>query len=439
LVAIAGQVAARPAGKVTEVFDDAAGREGAFRLLENDDVAPEAVALAAHRATAQRCSGEPVVFVPVDGSSLSIVDWERTKGLGVVGRRCVGATGVCVMSAIAVRCDGTPVGLCGQRYWARVERSGRKSNKNDRRRLEEKETRYWLEVMAQAREVLRREAAGTRPWFQLDRGGDAWPVLLQTSARGEYLTVRAAYNRRVKTGAKQQQYLWDEVLRQEPLGTYGLEVPASPTRAARWAAMELRAGPVRLDLQDQHTKAHFDAPMWAVHAQEVGTTPVGEEPLEWLLLTNYPVENFADAQMVLAAYTCRWRIEEFHRIWKSGACRVEDTQLRQLDHVLRWATILASVAMRILRITYLERTQPELPATEEFSAAEIRAALLLAHRPAEKAGSECTTIAEIARCIAVIGGYTGKSSGGPAGPTVMARGLRRLEPVAQVIADGGLE
>jgi len=35
--------------------------------------------------------------------------------------------------------------------------------------------------------------------------------------------------------------------------------------------------------------------------------------------------------------------------------------------------------------------------------------------------------------IADIGGYTGKSSGGPPGPTVIARGLERLGVAAQVV------
>jgi hypothetical protein len=31
------------------------------------------------------------VFVPVDGTSLNIADWERSKGLGIVGALFVGA------------------------------------------------------------------------------------------------------------------------------------------------------------------------------------------------------------------------------------------------------------------------------------------------------------------------------------------------------------
>src|SRR3990167_9257495 len=81
VVGMAATTAANPNGKVTAVFSDGAEREAAFRLLENDDVSPAAVALAAHEATARRARGEKLVIVPVDGSSLNITDRTGGKGL----------------------------------------------------------------------------------------------------------------------------------------------------------------------------------------------------------------------------------------------------------------------------------------------------------------------------------------------------------------------
>ena len=73
-----------------------------------------------------------------------------------------------------------------------------------------------------------------------------------------------------------------------------------------------------------------------------------------------------------SAYSLRWRIEEFHKALKSGACRVEETQLGDLEHIERWVVLHTPVAMRLLRLTYLARHAPELPATVERSRAEIR-------------------------------------------------------------------
>jgi hypothetical protein len=438
LVEMATVIAARPAGKVTEVFSEGAEREAAFRLLENEDVLSAEIARAAHSATAIRARGEPFVWVPIDGSSLSLTDRTGDKGLGVVGARSVGAKGLCVMSAIAIAPNGTPLGLCGQHFWARVQRSTQRDEKHDKRRLKEKETRYWLQVMTQVGAAFSEHAPGVRPWYQLDRGGDAWPVLLYAARADQYwFTVRSAHNRRLRAGGRKQQYLWDEVEKQKILGVYEFDVPAGGKREARTARLTIQSCQVNLDLLDLRSKRSQEAALYAVLVREVRTTPKGEQPIEWLLLTNHEVHDVNDAMLVVRGYSQRWRIEEFHKIWKTGACRVEDSQLRAEDHVIRWATVLASVAVRILRLTYLARTSPHEPALVALSKAELQAVLLL-RKPKRDARTR-PTIAEAVLWIAQIGGYTGKSSGGPPGAIAIARGLRRIEPVAQLLADGSLE
>ena len=145
------------------------------------------------------------------------------------------------------------------------------------------------------------------------------------------------------------------------------------------------------------------------------------------------------AWLVVLGYVQRWRIEQFHKIWKTGACRVEDTQLRECDRIEKWAMLKAAVAMRILRLGYLARTAPSTPATVVFTMAEIKAALALARQPRTKPRGGIHTLAEIEQAIACAGGYTGKSSGGPPGALVLARGLSRIEPVAQLVTDGVIE
>jgi len=151
-----------------------------------------------------------------------------------------------------------------------------------------------------------------------------------------------------------------------------------------------------------------------------------------MLLTNYPVLNFQDAELVIFGYSQRWRIEQFHRAWKSGACQVEDTQLGDRDHIITWATILASVAMRIVRMTYFARNRPEESAEIELTRNEIDAAILVSETKKFRRGAKLT-IAQAVHLIAQCGGYVGRSSGGPAGALVIARGLARIQTVAKVL------
>jgi hypothetical protein len=174
--------------------------------------------------------------------------------------------------------------------------------------------------------------------------------------------------------------------------------------------------------------------LYAVRVSEI--TPGIATPLEWILYTNVPVTKAAEAQQIVDSYRARWRIEEFHRTWKSGACDVEDAQLRSVPAMVKWATILASVATRIERLKYLSRNKPNLPATTELSQLELDA--LKMYRK-DNLGKKCPklpelpTIADACKWIAELGGHMKLKSSGPPGSITLARGLDRLSIYADAL------
>lgn len=425
LIAVAASFARTPSGKVTQAVVDPAEREAAYQFMENERVTGVAVARAAFAATADRCRGCPWVFVAVDGSSLRISDAPHERGTGPIGARNFEARGFQVMSALAVTPDGVPLGLCGQSWWARPEEKAARDCA--KRKVDEKETRFWLETNQQVRASL--AGTGCRPWLQLDRGGDAWPVLLDAEDQGSWITVRASHDRRLRAKpGEERDYLWPAVHRRAPIGHYRVHVPARPTQRERDAVLSVRAVEVTLDLQKVPSDARRPMRVWAVCGHETAESAGEDEPLEWMLLTTFPVATFEDACTVLYGYSQRWRIEEFHKAWKSGACNVEQTQLRSNRAIHVLAMILAAVATRLLRMTYLSRATPDVPATTEFRHDEIRAAAALVRRPKPR-HPEKVTLGTVVRWIADAGGYTGKSSGGPPGFIVLGRGLAKLQAV----------
>jgi len=360
LVLLSARVAQSPAGTVTGAIRDAAESQGAYDFLANERFSHEPIAEAMFEATLKRLGlePEPFVWVPIDGSSLKFTDKAKRKGLGSIGTRKSGALGLKTMSASAVSPTQGVVGLLSLRLWKRPLRRAKKPLA--KRKVKQKETQHWLETMRAVRGRLQRHAPWCEPWFLLDREGDAWPTLLEgLEPAGGLFTVRAAWNRRLARGPGK--YLWEALQNSPILGSYHLEVPRGAKRAARTARMELRACPLTLDLRDKWSKKHFEAPLYAVWTHERGTTPAGEKPLEWMLLTNFAVSSLDDAFLVVLGYAQRWRAEEFHHAWKSGACNAEATQLRSQERILKWVVLLAAVAMRIQRIKTLSRTQPHLP------------------------------------------------------------------------------
>lgn len=438
LIRMATEVAIRPAGKVSEVFTTPADAEGAYRWLENPAVQVDALVAGVGRACAARSAEYPFVYVPVDGSSVSLVDLARTKDFGALGSGNKAGRGVKVLDAIAVSPEGLSLGVCALEWWSRP-RCLKAKKHNASRPTQEKETQRWLDAVTHTCEHFAACAPQTRCWFQMDREADSWSVLHHLAATPHWFTVRASRDRRLAhSTARKPKYLRKKLARAPVMGEMLLDIEPGHGRQARKARLVLRATTVCLELRHPWSKTPHPLSVQAVWVRERGTTPHGEKPLDWLLLTNHPVDTAEDALLVAQGYALRWRIEDFHKTWKSGACNVEASQLRSTASVTKWATLLATVAIRIERLKLLARTEPETAASRELTPHEIQALVLWKRRTkkrTEPIPKRSPTIGEAVLWIAQMGGYTGKSSGGPPGAITIARGLDRLCQRAEALED----
>lgn len=420
LVNMAESLAEHPAGRVTAAFGDDAQREGAYRLVASTRFAWTDIATAIHVATARRAAAFDRVIVPVDGIAFTLSS--RRGDFGPISNKTrLVRSGVQAMTALALTTDGVPLGLLAHRWWNRTPECKPRA-KTERRPIVERETVHWLRAIEQAVEALRAHAPGTRPWFQLDRGGDSSDVLLRAIELDADVTVRACYDRVLTDGR-----LWAKAAAGAFLGTH--RVTLSSGRVAR---MSVRACEVELHLMPG-VRSRPNTHRVTMRVVEVRERSRGSDGICWRLLTTTPVRTMRDALRVIKAYTRRWRIEEFHLAWKSGACAAEGSWMRKPQHFYKWATILSAVAARLERIKLLSRAEPERPALDEYTRDEIDAVIAL-RKPKGVAFGATPTLGEVTRWIADIGGYTGKSSGGPPGIRVLHRGFERVESAAIAIA-----
>jgi Transposase DNA-binding/Transposase DDE domain len=432
LVAMAATAHRRPAGRVLQVFETSAERQGAYDFLANAAIESKALTQALGASTARRCAEHPFIFVSVDGSSLSLTDHTGKKGFGRVGSTRYGGRGLKVITALAIDPDGTPIGVIDQQWWSR--RSGKKRHDCHARSVSEKETQHWLECTRESKRRLAHDAKRTRIWFLLDRESDRRHSLEELRDSGETYVVRSSYNRRLQ--AEDTRYLLDELHAVAPMHDYILDVTAGPRRSARKAHIIVRTTRVRIRLRNRQNRGYQPFDVTVVEAREEGSTPPGEAPITWRLLTNHEVATAEDADRVIDAYAQRWSIESFHKTWKTGACNVEDSQLRDKEHVLKWATLLAAVAARIERLKVLSRNQPELPADRELNRFELAALIALKRRNKRRTEiipDSVPTLGQAIYWLAELGGYTGKSSGGPPGSITIRRGLDYIAPAAALL------
>ena len=433
LVRIGTSAARSPAGTVSAVFDDDAERQGAYDFLESPDIEAAALERGVGEAAARRCGEESRIFVAVDGSSLTFADQTGERGLGAVGTYTAGAVGMKVISALALSDGGVPIALLRQLMWRRPAQRPTNRRSARKRPVEKKETQHWLDAVQGAAERMRTAGSKTRMTYLVDREGDSAAMLTALVGTGHGFIVRGNWDREVTADDGRPWKVKNLFAYRPSLGAYDLEVSARPGRSGRTAHIELGAAEVSLTVKDPTSHNTVEMKLTAVRARELGTAPKGEEPIDWLLLTTLPARTEKEARAIVTGYTYRWRIEEFHRAWKSGGCKVEDSQLRSLQALQKWALVLATVAVRIERMKLISRANPDAPATEVFSDAEIQAIILLKRRNGRKIPDGMPTVAKATTWLAELGGYTGKSSGGPPGTVTLSRGLLRMRAVADAI------
>ncbi len=131
--------------------------------------------------------------------------------------------------------------------------------------------------------------------------------------------------------------------------------------AIRFCAINLRT-PYRFDNRDP-------LPVYAVYATEIDC-PEGETPVEWMLLTTEIVADIEMASTILRWYSYRWRVEEYHKIFKSG-CQVEKYRLAAVG-MKTLIGFLSVIAVELLQLTYLHRTQPLAQAIEILNPLELK-------------------------------------------------------------------
>jgi len=254
-----------------------------------------------------------------------------------------------------------------------------------------------------------------------DREADIYDVLAAERPEGVELLIRASWNRCVSAP---QHYVWAAVEAQPVVSALGVHVPRRGTQPAREATLALRY--CRLTLcPPRHRRAEGlpAVTLWAVQVHEIDL-PTEVEPIEWLLLTTVAVETVEDALERVQWYSCRWGIEVWHRILKSG-CRIEARQFETADRLRRCLSLYSVLAWRILYATMLARSVPEAPCRVLLDPEEWQALYCAIHRVAQPP-SEPPSLAQAIQWIAQLGGFVGRRRSDRPGPEVLWRGFQHL-------------
>ena len=412
---------------------DRATVKGYYRMIDQADdsaVTPEAM-LAPHRErTVRRMMGQSTVLCIQDGTDLNYSGLTQCKGLGTIGTNQTTSKtrGLHLHSTFAVATDGTPLGLLKAQIEAPQPRPPEDKRKPSEIPIEEKTSYRWIKGVRDCMGLAER-LPQTRQVCVMDREADFYELFDEQRTNSCVdLLVRAQYDRNTTESVKLFESLRNspvhsrlriKVKRQSARPKRSKQ-KAKPARAARTAQVTLHYRRVEFSAP-RRCKGKAPVSLWAVYVVEVDP-PEGVDPVEWCLLTTCDIASAEDAETCLRWYCLRWRIEDWHRVLKSG-CAVEKLAYETAERLKRGIAIRAVIAWRIMLMTLLGRECPDLPAEVLFSDLEIEVLTAYAEK---KRFPVPTRLGDAVRLTARIGGYLDRPSDPPPGHQIMWRGLAEL-------------
>lgn len=381
-------------------FDKWADLQGAYRFFSNPKITHQALQQPHYREVLEkaRCSEELVLFIQ-DGSELLFNSHPWTHGLGPTADS--NGNGLMFHSCLVVKYHESEeteiLGLGYQEAWVRPEKKSTD---------ESKESEVWLRTL----EEIGRPCSN---WVNVgDRANDIHDFLHNADRLGWKYVVRARHDRKVEIDGEQTR-IFSWIRRQTAKCTSKLYVKARG---------EEFSGEVTLEITWVKAKMFPPGDTSSVVGEEVTYIRVWcpEKPkLEWLLISNLPVNNEKDALRIVKIYRRRWLIEDYHKAVKTGF-RIEDNQLKQASRILALFGMIGVMATKLLAIREHCRLSPETPVEEKVPKPWIT--LIERHLMVK-----LKTVKDFWRSLARMGGFIGRKSDGEPGWQTIWKGYKRLQ------------
>lgn len=418
--------------------------KAAYRFFDNQNVSAEKI-LSPHRtATIERIKQQDTVLLIQDTTTLNFSGQHKRTDIGPINHEK--HKGILLHPTIAVTPERLCLGVIDTYHWAREElhhweNRKEKSKENHKIPLKEKESYKWLMSYGKAQEIANL-TPNTRIVTVADREGDLYDLYHEAYTSQQtpsaYWLIRAMANRRLLDEDEQLKThkLIETVKSTKPIGIIEFELPSRNKVERRQVKQAIYVEKVKLSPPDRKRKRtrYQIVETNVVIATEINP-PAGQQPLEWILLTNIPIESAVNGYEIVKWYLCRWQIEIYFRILKSG-CKVEKLQLETKSRFDTCLTIYMIIAWRILYLTLLSRECPDINSDIVFTEEEWKTAYLMMYR--RKPPEKPISLRAMIILIAQFGGYLNRKNDGDPGPTALWIGLQRLRDFikAKNICDG---
>jgi hypothetical protein len=412
-----------------------------YRFFDNENVTPDKILRTHYDRTLERILQEKTCLFVQDSSEVELTRPNQQ----VVGAGPLSANsrfGAYIHPLMAFTPQQLNLGMVWQKTWAREEIDTERTAKEKTKHLEEvpieeKESYRWLEGQREALKVAQ-QCPDTQCVLVCDSEADIYEVFSeprQTShGRPLELLIRGCQDRATDVVGK---CIFETVRATDVLHQLTIEVserkaktkvetrPRAKSRVGRTAEVEVRACSMTL-----RPPRRFDRKLPAVTINvvmvEESSPPAGEDPIRWVLMTTLPIDDLDQVLTVIDYYCCRWPIENFFKILKSG-CRIEERQFETLTRELNAIAVYMIVAWRIHLFCHLGRECPEMACDVLFSESEWKAVYIVATQ--QSPPLKPPTLNQMIRMVASLGGYVSRKNTEPGYQTLWI-GMQRMRDMA---------
>jgi len=390
----------------------------AYRFFDNPKSSFDSIMSGHQAATLKRIQNESVVLIPQDTTFLNFATDDKSKRMGTL--RSKNADQQLLHTSIAISPSRVNLGVVGGNMWQRDEKQTGRSRAT--KKITEKESSRWIDHYQKACDI-QAQSPNTTIVSIADREGDIheWFQYAENTpdqSRAAYI-VRAKANRTLLLDDDERMPLWDFMKSRKSIGNYSVNVPKRNGEPGRDAKVDVYASEVTLAGKG---KKRQPLSLHVVYVKE-NFPPENQKGLEWLLLTDLPVENYTEARMIIEWYRCRWEIETYFRVMK-GSCDIEKLRLRSEGKKLNCIAVYMIVSWRLHSITMLTRRMPDIPCTDGFSDREWK--VLWAVRQKTEPPKKPPSMRDVTRMLAGLGGFLCRKGDGEPGVKTVWRGYKKL-------------
>ncbi len=411
-----------PGKTIPQAFETWGEIKACYRFFNNSLVSAEKIFAPHKKQTLNRLKQFPVVLLISDTSEIDYTTKEAMTGKERLSNK---KSGLWLHPTIAVTPDRLMLGVVDVNFWHRQlevpENTSAFKTARDNAPIEEKESYRWIQSYLEACEIAKK-IPETQFIHMSDRESDIIEyfdaAINQNNCFSDFI-IRSQHDRIIFSDDKTNKKLREALKETIPLGEIEFNIAPTEKRKGRQVKQQIKAMSVML----QPKGKGVDVQVNAVMAIEENP-PQGEDALMWILITSLPINTFDAASKVIEYYLCRWEIELFFKVLKSG-CKIEERQLESAENTKTLIVLFAVVSWSIMYAMMLGRLCPEMSCDTIFNEAQWKSVYKILHKKMPLP-EKPPLLGEFMIMIATLGGYVKQAKGRPPGVKVTWKGMVRM-------------